>query len=218
MDCSALHSICVVIEYWQTMFRFTMTAVVPHTRLNSTSSLYFLFSYRALKTCRAGNIVFSRPISGSSVSSSIRAGQCKLQKFPPPRMPLEPSIRILLRIILVPMNSRRGVKCFPHKTPSVTRIGGPWTFLRTCSTCPSRDLTWGGLSFLFSPKTFGRVHNTYVKVHKCLEEECRISNQSRGCTLRPTRLLLRCFPLIRCYINQPEYYAPSFPKRRTCLL
>ena len=40
----------------------------------------------------------------------------------------------------------------------------------------------------------------YVYVHKC-HEECRITNQSGSCTLRPPRLLLRCFPLHRRQIS-----------------
>ena len=53
---------------------------------------------------------------------------------------------------------------------------------------PRPDLR-GVFSFLFR-RICLVVCSTYVYVHKCLEEECSILNQSGSCTLRPPRL--RC--------------------------
>ena len=72
--------------------------------------------------------------------------------------------------------------------------------LRTTCTCPSRDLTSEGASFIFSRwmHLVLRVVRTCVQVcvHQCLEE-CRTINKSGSWTIRPPRLLLYCFPLHR---------------------
>ena len=65
--------------------------------------------------------------------------------------------------------------------------------------CPFRDLTSEGSFFLFPRWIYLVVctYSTYVNVHKRLEEECRVINESGSCTLRPPRLLPCCFPLHR---------------------
>ena len=54
------------------------------------------------------------------------------------------------------------------------------------------------------------VRSTYVYVHTCLEEECRIINQSGSCTLRPLRLLHRCIPLNQRQISSDITSSPLF--------
>ena len=64
------------------------------------------------------------------------------------------------------------------------------------------------LRFFFFRRIYLVVHSTYVHVHKCLEKECRIINQSESCTFRPPRLLPCCFPLLRRQISSDITSSP----------
>ena len=79
--------------------------------------------------------------------------------------------------------------------------------LHTCSTCPSRNLTYGEGSFPLFRRIYSVVLSTHVYVHKCLGE-CRIIPQSGSCTPRPPRLLFFCFPLHRRQISSDITSSP----------
>ena len=54
------------------------------------------------------------------------------------------------------------------------------------------------------------VRSTYVYVHICLEEECRIIRHCGSCTLRPLRLVYCCFPLNRRQTSSDITSSPLF--------
>ena len=93
------------------------------------------------------------------------------------------------------------------------------------SICPRRFMRWtwtfAHMFYMYvHPETvpprgalyFRRIYlvvrSTYAYVHTCLEEECRIINQSGSCTLRPLRLLYGCFPLNRRQISSDVTSSP----------
>ena len=85
--------------------------------------------------------------------------------------------------------------------------------LQTCSTCMfymyvhPETLPPGGA--FYSRRKHLVVRSTYVYVHTCLEEECRIINQSGCCTRRPP-LMFCCSPLNRRQISLDITYSPLF--------
>ena len=81
--------------------------------------------------------------------------------------------------------------------------------LHTCSTCMSIPRPFLRGVFFYFRRMYLVVCCTYVYVHTCLEEECRIINQSGSCTLRPLRLLCCCFPLNRRQISSDIKSSPS---------
>ena len=85
-----------------------------------------------------------------------------------------------------------------------------WTFARMfyMYVHPETLLHSGG-AFYFR-RIYLVVRSTDVYVHTCLEEECRIINQSGSCTLRPLRLLYCCFPLNRRQISSDVTSSPLF--------
>ena len=89
-------------------------------------------------------------------------------------------------------------------TPFLSKKIHPEILHTKYMSIPRPDLRGG---FLFFPlNIFGRTYSTYVYVHECLEEECRIINESGSCTLRPLRLLPGCFPLHRRQKSRRTYH------------
>ena len=99
--------------------------------------------------------------------------------------------------------------------------GGRWSEWGTAHAVPKRCTltfcahvlhvhpeTWPPRGLSFPLNIFGRTYSTYVYVHKCIEEECGIINESGSCTLRPTRLLACCFPLHRRQISSDITCSP----------
>ena len=100
----------------------------------------------------------------------------------------------------------RKCTCFRHEYPTNCPLSfkevRPWNFGHMC-TCPSRDLTYVGVSLFFFPSGFTTpflppelFERTYVYVHKCLKE-CKVINQPGRCTLWPPRLA-SVFSVFRC--------------------
>ena len=77
----------------------------------------------------------------------------------------------------------------------------------TCISIPRPYLR--GVLYVFR-RIYFVVRSTYVYVHTCLEEECRIINQSGSCTLGPLRPLYCYFPLNRRQIWSDIAYSPLF--------
>ena len=78
-------------------------------------------------------------------------------------------------------------------------FGTPWIFARV--HVHPRDLTSEGAFFFFRWIYLVVIIVRMYTCIKCLEEECRITNESGSCTLRPPRLLPCCFPLHRRQIS-----------------